>query len=152
MIKSKTANVVSEPRLIVTRTYDAPVHTVFQAFIDVELLKKWYTPNPDWPPRISDMKTEIGGGFTAAFGDPKEEPWVERTQFLEIDPPHRLRTFHYMTHGGAFRVATRAEFTFLPLGGATQLIVSETGAPAEIFESRINGWGGTLDNLVRALK
>ena len=152
MIKNKTGQIVNEPRLILTRLYEAPVHKVFQAFIDPELLKKWYTPNPDWKPRIADMKPEIFGGFTASFGDPKEEPWVERTQFLEITPPSLIRTFNYMTRSGAFVVATRAEFAFLPLGAATQLTLVETGAPAEIFEGRINGWGGTLDNLVRALK
>lgn len=141
----------AEHRLWLRRTYKAPIHRVFQAWIDGKDLERWFTPNPDWPARVSDLDVRIHGGFVAAFGAPGETPWIERVQYLDIDPPRRLLLQGVMRHDGNFVVCTRYTIDLADLGDATELTLVETGAPKETAEDRAGGWGGTLDNLGRLL-
>ena len=138
-------------RLRLQRTYAAPVHRVFQAWIDVNDLVHWFTPDTGSPARVSDLDVSIGGGFVAAFGPPGETPWIERIQFQEIDPPHRLVMLGHMTRDGAHVAITRYTIDLVDLGDTAELTLTETGATPEQLEERAGGWGGTLDNLARHL-
>lgn len=138
-------------RLRLQRTYAAPIHRVFQAWIDVNDLVNWFTPDPASPARVSDVNIGIGGGFVAAFGPPGETPWIERVQYQEIDPPHRLTMLGHMTRDGAHVAITRYTIDLVELGETTELTLTETGATPEQLEDRAGGWGGTLDNLARHL-
>ena len=141
----------NDGKLWLRRTYAAPIHRVFQAWIDGADLQRWYTLDPAWPAQVSELDVRIHGGFLAKFGAPGEEPWVERVQYLDIAPPHRLVMQGYMTHAGAFVAFTRYTIDLADLGDATELTLIETGgAPAQI-DDRAGGWGGTLDNLGRLL-
>lgn len=142
---------LTEHSLWLRRTYKAPVHRVFQAWIDGDDLAKWFTPNADWPARVSDLDVRIHGGFVAAFGAPGEIPWVERVQYLEIEPAKRLVMQGLMTHGGKYVTCTRYTIDFADLGGATELTMIETGGDPAAIDDRAGGWGGTLDNLGRLL-
>ena len=141
----------SERKLWLRRTYKAPIHRVFQAWIDGADLARWYTPNADWPAHVSDLDVRIHGGFLAQFGAPGEEPWVERVQYLDIAPPHRLVMQGLMTHAGAFVTLTRYTVDLADLGDATELTLVETGGKPGEIDDRAGGWGGTLDNLGRLL-
>lgn len=134
--------------LVLKRVYDAPITRIFRAWVDVNELKRWYTPNPAWPARISDMDMRIHGGFAAAFGAPGESPWIERVQFLDIDPPTRIETLGHMTRDGAFVALTRVTIDLRARGdSATDVTLTERGCNAAQRADRASGWGGTMDNL-----
>jgi uncharacterized protein YndB with AHSA1/START domain len=137
--------------LLLKRTYAAPLHRVFRAWVDINDLKRWYTEQPEGEARISDMDLREGGGFTAMFGPAGQTPWIERVQYREIDPPARIALLSSMTHDGAFVCMTRVEIELADLGGKTELTLVETGAEPGALEDRAAGWGRTLDNLVRVL-
>ena len=44
MKNSTTVERTSERELTVTRTFDGPVHLVFEAWTKPELIKRWWTP------------------------------------------------------------------------------------------------------------
>jgi len=136
-----------QKQLFLRRTYAAPIQRVFQAWIDVNDLIRWFTPNPQWPARVRDLDVRVGGGFVAEFGPPGESPWVERSQYREIDPPDRLVLLGHMTRDGAHVAITRCEIRLVDLGGSTELTLTESGSSPELLEDRAGGWGGTLDNL-----
>lgn len=132
------------------RTYAAPIHRVFRAWVDIGDLARWFTPNPDWPARVEGLSVRQGGGFTASFGAPGETPWIEQVQYIEIDPPTRLVMLGHMTHDGAFSSVTRYTVSLSEVREGTSLIMHEYGAPDQL-QDRGGGWGGTLDNLATVL-
>lgn len=138
-------------QLKLTRVYAAPIHRVFQAWVDGADLTRWFTPNLAEPARVSDLDVRHGGGFVAAFGPPGEPPWVERLQYLDIDPPNRLTMLGHMTREGAHICIVRYLVTLTERDGGTELVLLETGAPPDALQDRAGGWGGTLDNLVTVL-
>ena len=141
----------NDKKLWLRRTYRAPVHRVFQAWIDGADLERWYTPNPDWPARVTDLDVRVHGGFTAAFGAPGETPWIERVQYLDITPARHLTMQGLMTHDGKYVTFTRYTVDLADLGDTTELILVETGCDPTMIDDRAGGWGGTLDNLGRLL-
>src|SRR5258706_9029840 len=98
-VEARTAHPKAR-QLLLKRVYPAPIHRVFQAWIDINDLIRWFTPNPEWPARVSDLDVTVGGGFVAAFGAPSEAPWVEKVQYREIDPPNYLAMLGHMTREG----------------------------------------------------
>jgi|GWRWMinimDraft_15_1066023.scaffolds.fasta_scaffold32256_1 uncharacterized protein YndB with AHSA1/START domain len=138
-------------KLRLQRTYAAPRHRVFQAWIDVNDLVQWYTPDPSSPARVSDVNVSIGGGFVAAFGPAGETPWIERVQYREIDPPHRISMLGHMTRDGVHVAITRYAVDLVDLGDTTELTLTESGGTPEQLEDRASGWSGTLENLARYL-
>lgn len=143
---SKTAYPATR-HLLIKRIYPAPIHRVFQAWIDVNDLVRWFTPDASQPARVSDLDVREGGGFVAMFGPAGEAPWVEKVQYRKIDPPEHLVMLGHMTREGAHVCLARYDIRLTDLGGATELALLETGAPPEALEDRAGGWGGTLDNL-----
>jgi uncharacterized protein YndB with AHSA1/START domain len=132
-------------------SYAASVHRVFQAWIDINDLIRWYTPDASAPVRVSELDVSIGGGFVAAFGPPGEAPWIERVQYQEIDPPRRLAMLGHMTRDGAHVAITRYTVDLVEIGETTELTLTETGATPGQLEERAGGWTGTLENLAHYL-
>lgn len=151
MILSSSKAFPSGNQLLLKRTYAAPVHRVFQAWVDVNDLVRWFTPNLAEPARVSELDVRQGGGFMAKFGPPGEPTWDERVQYLEIDPPHRLLMLGHMTREGGHVCIARYEVSFSGNGETTEMTLLETGSPPDALEDRAGGWGGTLDNLATVL-
>ena len=149
-LQAKTAFPAAK-QLLLKRVYPAPIHRVFQAWIDINDLIRWFTPNPEWPARVRDLEVRVGGGYVAEFGAPGESPWVERVCFEIIDPPERLVMLGHMTRDGAHVCLARYDISLTDLDETTELMLSEKGSPPELLEDRADGWGGTLDNLGRLL-
>lgn len=147
MILGRSCEMPGGTSLLLKRTYAAPVHRVFQAWVDPNDLVRWFTPNLAEPARVSDVDIRHGGGFLARFGPPGEPTWDERLQYLEIDPPHRLLMLGHMTRAGEHVFIGRYEVTLKQVGEATEMTLLETGCAPEFLGDRAGGWGGTLDNL-----
>jgi len=137
--------------LLLKRVYPAPIHRVFQAWVDVNDLIRWFTPDAGQPARVSDLDVREGGGFVAMFGPAGETPWVERVQYRLIDPPQHIAMLGHMTREGEHVCIARYDIRLTDLGESTELSLLETGAPPDALEDRAGGWGGTLDNLGRHL-
>jgi uncharacterized protein YndB with AHSA1/START domain len=135
--------------LLLKRVYPAPIHRVFQAWIDVNDLTRWFTPDVSQPARVNGLDVRQGGGFTAMFGPTGEAPWVEKVQYLAIEPPDHILMLGHMTRENQHVCIARYDITLTDLGDATELCMLETGAPPDALEDRAGGWGGTLDNLGR---
>jgi uncharacterized protein YndB with AHSA1/START domain len=77
------------------RTYDAPLATVWQAWTDPEMLKKWWGPNDVIVPEC-EVELREGGRIyivmeaSAAMGDYKGTRWPMEGTFTEVTEPTRL--------------------------------------------------------------
>jgi uncharacterized protein YndB with AHSA1/START domain len=143
---------VTETKLVVRRTYNAPAERVFQAWVDPVDLAKWFSPGPDWIVEVQKSDLRIGGEFKVTFGPKGEVPYLETGAYREITPPYRLSFLTTLHLEGALVSLTDCEISFLDLGATTEVTLVETGGDREQAEQRAEGWGSTMDNLHRALE
>lgn len=81
----------AERELIVTRTFDAPVRLVFDAWSKPELFRLWWVPRSNPVPLLScEMDVCTGGGYRLAFGHDAASAMVFFGTYLEVSPPSRL--------------------------------------------------------------
>lgn len=75
--------------LLITHLFDAPQHTVFQAWTDPQTLKHWYAPDGCTIEFIS-IEVKPGGHFHSCIHDPIHgDCWITGT-YLEVSPPEKL--------------------------------------------------------------
>jgi uncharacterized protein YndB with AHSA1/START domain len=81
----------SDRELVVTRTFDAPVHIVFEAWTTPELFRQWWAPKSIGVPLIfCEMDVRTGGGYTIGFGQDAASAMKFFGKYLEVVPNVRL--------------------------------------------------------------
>jgi uncharacterized protein YndB with AHSA1/START domain len=81
----------SDRELVVTRTFNAPAHIVFDAWTKPELLKRWWAPKSFGVSLFEcEQDLRVGGAYRYAFGRDPRDPGVFMGRYLEVDPPSRL--------------------------------------------------------------
>ena len=127
----------------ITRMYDAPVKTVWEAWTDVKQVAKW------WGPRGFTLTThgkdlKAGGFWKYTMHGPDGTNYENRTIYHEVVPYKRL----VYDHGGSedrpplFRV----EVDFIDLNGKTKMVMNsifETDEIAKEMKKFIKAAGGT---------
>src|SRR5437660_6985101 len=82
----------SDRELVVTRTFDAPVHLVFEAWSKPELFKLWWVPKSVGMSLLScDMDIRTGGTYRLVFSHPAfDQPMAFFGTYREVTPNKRL--------------------------------------------------------------
>jgi uncharacterized protein YndB with AHSA1/START domain len=81
----------SDCELVVTRTFNAPAHVVFDAWTKPELLKRWWAPKSFGVTLFAcEQDLRAGGTYRFAFGRDPKDPEVFSGRYVEVDPPSRL--------------------------------------------------------------
>jgi uncharacterized protein YndB with AHSA1/START domain len=82
----------SDRELVVTRTFDAPVHLVFEAWSKPELFKQWWVPKSVGMSLLScDMDIRTGGTYRLVFSHPAfDQPMAFFGTYKEVTPHKRL--------------------------------------------------------------
>ena len=81
----------SERELAVTRTFDAPVRLVFDAWVKPELFKLWWPPRSSGVPMLScEMDVRTGGSYRIAFGHNASHAMAFFGKYMEVTPPSHL--------------------------------------------------------------
>jgi uncharacterized protein YndB with AHSA1/START domain len=82
----------SDRELLVTRTFNAPPHIVFEAWSKAELFKRWWIPKSAGMTLLScDMDVRTGGGYRLVFRHPASgEPIAFFGTYREVTPHKRL--------------------------------------------------------------
>jgi uncharacterized protein YndB with AHSA1/START domain len=134
----------SERELVVTRTFDAPAHIVFEAWTKPELLKRWWAPKSTGMSLVScEADVRVGGTYRFVFSQGAGEPVAFYGRYLEVVRHSRLVwTNEEGGEGGAITTVT-----FEEKAGQTLLVVHELYASKEALdESRASGVeAGTLE-------
>jgi len=138
----------SDREIVVERSFDAPVHLVFEAWSKPELFKRWWVPKSmGMTLRACEMDVRTGGGYRLDFGDGME--FFGR--YLEVTPPSRIVwTNEEGGENGSITTVTLTE-----TDGKTLLVVSELFASKEALDADGGGASdalretfGQLDDLV----
>src|SRR5688572_29647002 len=117
-----TVEQTSEREIVVTRTFDAPVHLVFEAWTRPELFKQWWVPRSIGMSLLAcEMDVRIGGKYRLAFGNDPSNPVEFFGKYLDVIPNARIVWTN--DEGGDSGPVTTV--TFEESGGKTLLVVRD---------------------------
>jgi len=144
---STTVERKSERELIVTRTFSAPAHIVFEAWTKPELLKRWWAPESLGVSFVScEADVRTGGTYRFVFRHASfEQPMAFFGRYVEVTPHARIVWTNEESGDGPVTTVT-----FEPRGNKTLLVLHDlypskqalddaiasgsTGAAGEQFE------------------
>jgi uncharacterized protein YndB with AHSA1/START domain len=108
----------SDREVVVTRSFDAPAHLVFEAWSKPELFQRWWVPKSlGMQLYACEMDVRTGGTYRLNFGEGMD--FFGR--YLEVTPPTRI-VWTNEEDGADGSVTT---VTFEEIDGRTQLVMSE---------------------------
>ena len=111
----------SESEMVVTRTFAAPAHIVFEAWTTPEIFKRWWAPKSIGVPLLScEMDVRTGGKYRLEFGKDASSTWVFFGKYLEVIPNERLVWTNEEEVDGAVTTVTFAE-----VDGKTRLVLRD---------------------------
>ncbi|MGA7329822.1 MAG: SRPBCC family protein [Rhodomicrobium sp.] len=142
----------ADRELVVIRTFNAPVHIVFDAWTKPELLKRWWAPKSFGVSLFeceSDLR--VGGAYRYAFGRDPKHPEVFSGRYVEVNSPSRLvltQVYERMSDAGEAVVTA----TFEESQGRTRLTLHQLFPSKEALEGALAsgmelGMRVTLDQL-----
>jgi uncharacterized protein YndB with AHSA1/START domain len=101
----------SDRELVVTRTFNAPAHIVFEAWSKPELFKQWWVPKSVGMSLVScDMDIRTGGTYRLVFSHPAfDQPMAFFGTYKEVTPHKRLVWTNEDSDQGALTTVTVEE-------------------------------------------
>jgi uncharacterized protein YndB with AHSA1/START domain len=135
------------------RTFGAPAEAVFEAWTSSEVLRRWWSPGPDWETPIADADLRVGGRLRIVMRSPDGEEFGGGGEYIEVTPPERL-VFSWTWDGHEGHEGSQLiEVEFNDQGdGTTSVVVTNRGIKDEKSkEAHREGWEGSLANLERVL-
>ena len=101
----------SDRELVVTRTFDAPAHIVFEAWSKPELFQRWWVPKSAGMSLLScDMDIRTGGTYRLVFRHPAfEQPMAFFGTYKEVTPNKRIVWTNEESDQGAVTTVTFEE-------------------------------------------
>lgn len=122
--------------LVVTRTFDAPPSTVYRAWSQPELFKRWWMPKSVAGVSLvsCDMDVRTGGRYRLEFGTGGPETMAFYGKYLEVVPNERIVWTNDEGEEGAVTTVT-----FEERDGRTLLTFHEAYPSKEALEEALQG-------------
>lgn len=132
MKHTTTTERASERELVVTRTFDAPAHLVFEAWTRAELFQRWWVPKSIGLVLLScEMDVRVGGAYRLVF-DATPEPIAFFGRYLEVTPNSRLAWSNDESPDGSITTVT-----FEERDGTTRVVVRDLYPSQEVLDAAI---------------
>ncbi|HEV2701457.1 MAG TPA: SRPBCC family protein [Steroidobacteraceae bacterium] len=150
-----TAERKSEREIVVTRTFDAPVRLVYEAWTQPELLKRWWVPKSSGMSLVScEADVRVGGRYRFEFALGSSPPMVFFGKYLEVIPQSRLVWTNDEGDNDAITTVT-----FEERDGKTLVVMHELHPSKEALDAVLEGMEvgmretfGQLDELLDTLR
>lgn len=122
--------------LVVTRTFDAPLHIVFAAWSTPELFQRWWVPASAGMSLLEcEMDIRTGGRYRLVFSHPAfEQPMAFFGSYKEVTPNQRIVWTNEESDQGAVTTVS-----FEELDGKTRVILHERYPTTAALEEAIAG-------------
>jgi uncharacterized protein YndB with AHSA1/START domain len=125
----------SERELVVTRTFNGPARTVFEAWTKPELLKRWWAPKSAGVSLLScEADVRVGGRYRFEFGHEASKSVAFFGRYIEVTPYSRLVWTNDESGEGAVTTVS-----FEEKGGKTLLLMHELYPSKEALDGAIAG-------------
>ena len=127
---------LSDLELVVKRRFDAPVHTVFEAWSKPEIFQRWWIPKSAPLTLLScDMDVRTGGSYRLVFSHPAaEQPFAFFGSYREVVPNERIVWTNEESDQGAVTTVT-----FEAQGDKTLVTFHERYPSTEALEEAMAG-------------
>ena len=127
---------LSDLELVVKRRFDAPVHTVFEAWSKPEIFQRWWIPKSAPLTLLScDMDVRTGGSYRLVFSHPAaEQPFAFFGSYREVVPNERIVWTNEESDQGAVTTVT-----FEAQGDKTLVTFHERYPSTEALEEALAG-------------
>ncbi len=125
----------SDRELIVTRTFDAPAHIIFQAWSKPKLFRRWWLPRSMGMTLVSyeaDIRT--GGHYRLEISHRGSKPMAFFGKYIEVTPHSRLVWTNEESPDGPVTTVTLEE-----KGGKTLLVLHELHPSKEALDAAGTG-------------
>jgi uncharacterized protein YndB with AHSA1/START domain len=80
----------SDLEIVLTRTFDAPRHLVFEAMTKAEHVRRWYNAFPGFTMPVCEIDFRVGGKWRYVLAGPDGSQADFYGEYLEISPPGRV--------------------------------------------------------------
>ena len=139
-----------DTRLVLRRTYAAPVAAVYAAWTDPAQMKHWMGPSDDFGESEVAMDVRVGGRYRIVMHAPDGETHRVGGVFQEIVPGRKLvYTWAWESTPERESVVT---VEFKPAGEGTELVLThQRFADTEARDKHQHGWSGCFVRLDRFL-
>ncbi len=145
----------SDREVVVTRTFDAPVHLVFEAWSKPELFKQWWVPRSmGMTLRSCEQDVRTGGKYRLVFGDDPANTMAFFGTYLDVVQNQRI----VWTNEESGADASITTVTLEEKNGKTKLVMSELYPTKEALDAAGTGAQdathetfGQLDELLASL-
>ena len=131
----------SDLELVITRTFDAPVHLVFEAWTTADLFRQWWVPASSGAILLScEQDVRVGGSYRLEFAHPAAAtPMAFFGRYVDVVPDARLVWTNEESPDGAVTTVT-----FEEKDGKTLLVMSERYPSKEALDAAIEGMDGVM--------
>ena len=85
-----TVEARGEREIVITRSFDATRHLVFEALTRPELLKRWLGVFGGWSMTVCEVDFRVGGRYRYVWNGPDGASMAMGGTFREITPPERI--------------------------------------------------------------
>jgi uncharacterized protein YndB with AHSA1/START domain len=126
----------SERETVITRTFDAPAHRVFEAWSTPEQFRQWWTPKSSGATLLScEQDVRVGGRYRLEFAHPSAEtPMAFFGEYLEVTPDARIVWTNEESADGPVTTVT-----FEDKDGKTLLTMRERYPSKEALDIAVDG-------------
>ena len=131
--------------LTLHRVIDAPVETVYAAWTDPELLRRWLAPD-DAEVARAVAEARVGGKFLIEMRGTDGGRWVTRGLYREVVPNRRL-VHTWCWEGSDDESLVTVEFEPGPAGTTRVTVTHSLLASTEAGDNHERGWIGCLAKL-----
>ena len=137
----------SDREVVVTRSFDAPAHLVFEAWSKPELFKRWWVPKSMGMSLLTcEMDVRVGSKYRLVFGVGGSKVMEVFGKYIEVTPHSRLVwTNEEGDEGGAITT-----LTFEEMGGQTLLVKHDLYPSKEALDGELAS--GATDGLPEQLE
>ena len=127
------------------RVIDAPVETVYAAWTEPEMLRRWLAPGNATVVRAL-AEPEVGGTFLVEMRGADGRRWLVRGLYREV-VPHRRLVHTWRWEGSDVETLVTVEFEPAADGGTRLTLTHSRFAQDEARDEHVRGWSGALAKL-----
>lgn len=90
-MKPAGASLPSDTEVLVKRSFDAPVHLVWRAYMEPDLMRRWCSGTPGWSMPVCEMDMRVGGQYRWRWrNDENGQEFGFYGEILEITPNEKI--------------------------------------------------------------
>ena len=121
---------------------------VFDAWLDIDILGRWFGPSDEMSVEIKLLEPREGGKYHVAMTSPDGETFDLHGEYVRIDRPNELvMTFYWVSEPDQVMLST---VNFSPSDAGTEINLRHEKLPNEASrDAHAQGWQGTLARLQR---